>query len=372
MSQDSLFSSSFQSPSQQIFDPSTGLYRTDIPLQFAASVPHRQQPQPPSQPQQQYDLPLHFQSSSFQNPEVAIPPSCKNMIIIYFFYGKKKEKKKTNFLYNLALNRFTNNQFDCSESLITSGGMNKQLQSKAERRAEHNATERARRENLNAKFQQLAHTLPNLQNDSRNSKSTIIDRTLDYIKGSITKEERMQNRIKELEKINSYLLSQLDERSSKRRKSTTHIETSSPSSPLSSRSSAASEESNHRMEDINKVEPKKNNQGHLITEAAAASRVLHNYPSVSPSSTTTTTTTPTTTYYANNRYQQQPTKKQEPVLYYDLCSSMTHPMMKYQESTTPVTSLQSQQQYVHMPPQTLMDQHHLNQNEQLFHLMQRQ
>ncbi|KAG1047012.1 hypothetical protein G6F43_010521 [Rhizopus delemar] len=346
MSQDSLFSSSFQSPSQQIFDPSTGLYRTDIPLQFAASVPHRQQPQPPSQPQQQYDLPLHFQSSSFQNPEVAIPPS--------------------------SLNRFTNNQFDCSESLITSGGMNKQLQSKAERRAEHNATERARRENLNAKFQQLAHTLPNLQNDSRNSKSTIIDRTLDYIKGSITKEERMQNRIKELEKINSYLLSQLDERSSKRRKSTTHIETSSPSSPLSSRSSAASEESNHRMEDINKVEPKKNNQGHLITEAAAASRVLHNYPSVSPSSTTTTTTTPTTTYYANNRYQQQPTKKQEPVLYYDLCSSMTHPMMKYQESTTPVTSLQSQQQYVHMPPQTLMDQHHLNQNEQLFHLMQRQ
>ncbi|KAG1142363.1 hypothetical protein G6F37_010774 [Rhizopus arrhizus] len=346
MSQDNLFSSSFQSPSQQIFDPSAGLYRTDIPLQFAASVPHRQQPQPQPQPQQQYDLPLHFQSSSFQNPDVAIPPS--------------------------SLNRFTNNQFDCSESLVTSGGMNKQLQSKAERRAEHNATERARRENLNAKFQQLAHTLPNLQNDSRNSKSTIIDRTLDYIKGSITKEERMQNRIKELEKINSYLLSQLDERSSKRRKSTTHIETSSPSSPLSSRSSAASEESNHRMEDINKVEPKKSTQGHLITEAAAASRVLHNYPSVSPSSTTTTTTTPITTYYANSRYQQQPTKKQEPVLYYDLCSSMTHPMMKYQESTTPVASLQSQQQYIHMPPQTLMDQHHVNQNEQLFHLIQRQ
>ncbi|KAI9254680.1 hypothetical protein BY458DRAFT_558786 [Sporodiniella umbellata] len=85
-------------------------------------------------------------------------------------------------------------------------------QSKAERRAEHNATERARRENLNAKFQQLAHTLPNLQNDSRNSKSAIIDRTLDYIHHSVMKEEYMQTRIKELEKINHLLLSQLDER----------------------------------------------------------------------------------------------------------------------------------------------------------------
>ena len=95
MSQDNLFSSSFQSPSQQIFDPSAGLYRTDIPLQFAASVPHRQQPQPQPQPQpqQQYDLPIHFQSSSFQNPDVAIPSSCKNMIIIQVFYGKKKKKK---------------------------------------------------------------------------------------------------------------------------------------------------------------------------------------------------------------------------------------------------------------------------------------
>lgn len=54
------------------------------------------------------------------------------------------------------------------------------LQTKAERRAEHNANERARRENLNTKFQQLAHSLPNLQNDRRPSKGTIIERTLDF------------------------------------------------------------------------------------------------------------------------------------------------------------------------------------------------
>jgi hypothetical protein len=51
---------------------------------------------------------------------------------------------------------------------------------KAQRRAEHNAIERYRRECLNTKFQQLAHSLPNLQNDRRPSKGTIIERTLEY------------------------------------------------------------------------------------------------------------------------------------------------------------------------------------------------
>lgn len=60
----------------------------------------------------------------------------------------------------------------------------KRAPSKAERRAEHNAIERARRESLNTKFQQLAHSLPNLQNDRRPSKGTIIERTLEY--GKIT------------------------------------------------------------------------------------------------------------------------------------------------------------------------------------------
>lgn len=54
------------------------------------------------------------------------------------------------------------------------------VQTKAARRAEHNAIERARREHLNTKFQQLAHSLPNLQNDRRPSKGTIIERTLEF------------------------------------------------------------------------------------------------------------------------------------------------------------------------------------------------
>lgn len=54
------------------------------------------------------------------------------------------------------------------------------FQTKEARRAEHNAIERARRESLNTKFQQLAHSLPNLQNDRRPSKGTIIERTLEF------------------------------------------------------------------------------------------------------------------------------------------------------------------------------------------------
>jgi hypothetical protein len=61
-----------------------------------------------------------------------------------------------------------------------SSSSGRKMTSKADRRAEHNAIERARRESLNTKFQELAHSLPNLQNDRRPSKGTIIERTLDF------------------------------------------------------------------------------------------------------------------------------------------------------------------------------------------------
>ncbi|KAI9244369.1 hypothetical protein BDA99DRAFT_309910 [Phascolomyces articulosus] len=78
----------------------------------------------------------------------------------------------------------------------------KKVQSKAERRAEHNAIERARRESLNSKFQQLAHALPNLQNDRRPSKGTIIERTLEYVRSTLLKEERYKHQIHHLMREN--------------------------------------------------------------------------------------------------------------------------------------------------------------------------
>ncbi|ORX62221.1 hypothetical protein DM01DRAFT_249771, partial [Hesseltinella vesiculosa] len=80
---------------------------------------------------------------------------------------------------------------------------------KAEKRAEHNAIERARREGLNSRFQQLAHLLPNLHNDTRPSKGTIIERTLAFVKEALQKEEKYRYEIKELRHTNRQLLKQL-------------------------------------------------------------------------------------------------------------------------------------------------------------------
>ncbi|CDH57452.1 hypothetical protein RO3G_07015 [Lichtheimia corymbifera JMRC:FSU:9682] len=85
----------------------------------------------------------------------------------------------------------------------------KRMQTKAERRAEHNAIERARRENLNTKFQQLAHSLPNLQNDRRPSKGTIIERTLDFVRSTMQKEERFLTEIRKLREEHDDLMQQL-------------------------------------------------------------------------------------------------------------------------------------------------------------------
>ncbi|CAM0138965.1 hypothetical protein VKS41_008524 [Umbelopsis sp. WA50703] len=85
----------------------------------------------------------------------------------------------------------------------------RKMSSKADRRAEHNAIERARRESLNTKFQELAHSLPNLQNDRRPSKGTIIERTLDFVKRTIIQEEKYRTEIERLREQNGKLRARL-------------------------------------------------------------------------------------------------------------------------------------------------------------------
>ncbi|TPX65943.1 hypothetical protein SpCBS45565_g04787 [Spizellomyces sp. 'palustris'] len=51
----------------------------------------------------------------------------------------------------------------------------------AEKRAYHNATERARRENLNSRFQELAQSLPSLANVRKPSKSVIVNHSLSFV-----------------------------------------------------------------------------------------------------------------------------------------------------------------------------------------------
>ncbi|KAJ3106140.1 hypothetical protein HDU97_006957 [Phlyctochytrium planicorne] len=51
----------------------------------------------------------------------------------------------------------------------------------AEKRATHNAIERARRESLNIRFQELAQAIPSLANSRKPSKSVIVSKTLDHL-----------------------------------------------------------------------------------------------------------------------------------------------------------------------------------------------
>ena len=59
------------------------------------------------------------------------------------------------------------------------------MTSSAARRANHNATERQRRETLNVRFQELAQRVPSLKDVRKPSKSQIVTKSLDYVKVAI-------------------------------------------------------------------------------------------------------------------------------------------------------------------------------------------
>ncbi|KAI8636462.1 hypothetical protein BD408DRAFT_426087 [Parasitella parasitica] len=105
---------------------------------------------------------------------------------------------------------------------------------KAERRAEHNAIERARRECLNSKFQQLAEALPNLHNHRRPSKGQIVEKALDWVKQNMSKEDRYQYQIIQLQNENKRLMTQINivqEQNSSNVSPTASSSSSSTSSP---------------------------------------------------------------------------------------------------------------------------------------------
>ncbi|KAI9498749.1 hypothetical protein BDB00DRAFT_401672 [Zychaea mexicana] len=112
-------------------------------------------------------------------------------------------------LFNSSKRCITNKCWHTSNTIMPSISSIPCRPVKAERRAEHNAIERARRENLNTKFQQLAHSLPNLQNDRRPSKGTIIERTLDFVKNTVMKEEKFLSEIRKLREEHEDLMRQL-------------------------------------------------------------------------------------------------------------------------------------------------------------------
>ncbi|KAG1309344.1 hypothetical protein G6F64_005391 [Rhizopus arrhizus] len=96
----------------------------------------------------------------------------------------------------------------CKDDTLNDTASNKKPLTRDERRAEHNAIERARRECLNTKFQSLAQALPNLINYRRPSKGQIVEKALDWIKQSIVREERYRYQILQLQRENKELMAQ--------------------------------------------------------------------------------------------------------------------------------------------------------------------
>lgn len=83
--------------------------------------------------------------------------------------------------------------------------VNKKLSNAAEKRANHNAIERARRDSLNNRFQEIADCIPSLREVKKPSKSTIMQKTLEYIKTSQRKMDVQAREIATLKKENEKL-----------------------------------------------------------------------------------------------------------------------------------------------------------------------
>lgn len=75
----------------------------------------------------------------------------------------------------------------------------------AERRANHNAVERARRECLNTKFQELAHALPSLAQVRRPSKSIIVQKSLEFIYVAQEKDKMHEKEMRSIRSENDTL-----------------------------------------------------------------------------------------------------------------------------------------------------------------------
>ncbi|KAI8919920.1 hypothetical protein DFJ77DRAFT_450474 [Powellomyces hirtus] len=80
----------------------------------------------------------------------------------------------------------------------------------AERRAYHNATERARRENLNHRFQELAQALPSLISVRKPSKSVIVNHSLQFVTDVKRKMEIKDRALNSLRNQNAALLTEMN------------------------------------------------------------------------------------------------------------------------------------------------------------------
>lgn len=91
-----------------------------------------------------------------------------------------------------------------------SGGGNKKGTS-AERRATHNAVERARRESLNVRFLELAANLPTTCSVRRPSKNLIVNKSLEFVRNALHNDAVLRLKLEESLRQNQSMLQELNQ-----------------------------------------------------------------------------------------------------------------------------------------------------------------
>jgi len=71
----------------------------------------------------------------------------------------------------------------------------------AEKRANHNAIERARRDSLNNRFQEIADCIPSLKDLKKPSKTIVMQKTLEYVRVVQPRFERQQAELERLRRV---------------------------------------------------------------------------------------------------------------------------------------------------------------------------
>ncbi|KAI8058478.1 hypothetical protein BDF22DRAFT_42529 [Syncephalis plumigaleata] len=94
--------------------------------------------------------------------------------------------------------------------VVADNSMAKRNANNAQKRANHNAIERARRECLNSKFQELAHSIPSLSQVRRPSKSVIVQKSLEYIYSSKQRTDMRERELRSVKNENVSLREEVD------------------------------------------------------------------------------------------------------------------------------------------------------------------
>ncbi|KAJ2998220.1 hypothetical protein HDV02_004722 [Globomyces sp. JEL0801] len=96
-------------------------------------------------------------------------------------------------------------------SVATSASRSFAASQNAEKRANHNAIERARREMLNVRFTELAQSIPSLAHVRKPSKSVIVSRSIEYISEAKERNEVQLRSLKLLRQQNEELKAEINE-----------------------------------------------------------------------------------------------------------------------------------------------------------------